>query len=280
MTHVLLTNDDGYAAAGLQAARSQLLDAGYSVTVIAPNGNRSGMARSVTCRERVLVEREDGGTSDPVFSCTGTPVDCVRIGVFAEEFRRPDVVVSGINHGVNLGDDATYSGTLGAALEGAILGLPAVAFSQQDLTGEFHLISHDRHVFALAGLVPHLVDAVVSTPPSGRWAVNVNFPTRLTEPAVEVTRFGRLTYQDRWMRPERSEAGTAYWPYLRRDDPEPAPEVGPGTDFGALAAGGVSVTPISLDWQGDDAGRRLTGWAATVAAAAQTHLRRDGVASG
>src|ERR671911_898344 len=129
---VLLTNDDGIGAEGLHALRRELsaLD-GIDVRVIAPDSNRSGTARSITTRSPLWVEEirfDDGGIG---FATDGTPVDCVRFADLGLLGGRPDLIVSGINHGSNLGDDITYSGTVAAAFEGIVLGVPAVAVSQQ-----------------------------------------------------------------------------------------------------------------------------------------------------
>ena len=129
---VLLTNDDGIGARGLHELRRALLELdGVEVRVIAPNANRSGTARSITTRSPIWVEEvelDDGTTG---FATEGTPVDCVRFADLGLLGGRPDLIVSGINHGSNLGDDVTYSGTVAAAFEGIVLGIPAVAVSQQ-----------------------------------------------------------------------------------------------------------------------------------------------------
>ena len=133
MLNVLLTNDDGIEAEGLQAMRRALARAeDVRLAVIAPDGNRSATARSITTRRPLWVEEvpfEDGRIG---YATDGTPVDCVRLaglGLIAD--FSPDLVVAGINHGANLGDDITYSGTVAAALEGVVLGMPAIAVSQQ-----------------------------------------------------------------------------------------------------------------------------------------------------
>src|SRR5438067_9903771 len=130
---VLLTNDDGIEAAGLQALRRALLELpGIEVAVIAPDGNRSAMARSITTRRPLWVQEVDFDDGTVGYATDGTPVDCVRLASLGliEGFSA-ELVVSGINHGANLGDDITYSGTVAAALEGVVLGLPAIAVSQQ-----------------------------------------------------------------------------------------------------------------------------------------------------
>src|SRR3954469_11463934 len=137
---VLLTNDDGIEAKGLQALRRALLEVpGIELAVVAPDSNRSATARSITIRRPLWVEEVDFGDGTVGYATDGTPVDCVRFATLGliEGFEA-DLIVSGINHGSNLGDDITYSGTVAAALEGVVLGLPAIAISQLSPSGEWH----------------------------------------------------------------------------------------------------------------------------------------------
>src|ERR687890_2020382 len=135
---VPLTNDDGIEAEGLQALRRALLEIpDIELVVIAPDGNRSAMARSITTRRPLWVQEVDFGDGTVGYATDGTPVDCVRFARLGlVEGFEADVIVSGINHGANLGDDITYSGTVAAALEGVVLGLPAIAVSQQSAARE------------------------------------------------------------------------------------------------------------------------------------------------
>jgi 5'-nucleotidase len=134
---VLITNDDGIQATGLNALRKELIGIeGLDVHVIAPDSNRSATARSITTRSPLWVEEipfDDGSSG---FATDGTPVDCVRFAELGLVGERPELIVSGINHGSNLGDDITYSGTVAAALEGIVLGIPAIAISQQSASRE------------------------------------------------------------------------------------------------------------------------------------------------
>src|SRR3954449_12822011 len=135
---VLLTNDDGIEAEGLQTLRRALREIpGIDLAVIAPDGNRSATARSITTRRPLWVEEVDFGDGSVGYATDGTPVDCVRFAKLGliDGFEA-DVVVSGINHGSNLGDDITYSGTVAAALEALVLGIPGIAVSQQSAAGE------------------------------------------------------------------------------------------------------------------------------------------------
>src|ERR687894_2119471 len=134
---VLLTNDDGIGAAGLHAMRRALLEVpGLELAVIAPDSNRSATARSITTRTPLWVEEIELGDGTVGHATDGTPVDCVRFAALGLIEFEPELIVSGINHGSNLGDDITYSGTVAAALEGIVLGLPAIAVSQQTRSGE------------------------------------------------------------------------------------------------------------------------------------------------
>ena len=129
---VLLTNDDGIQASGLHALRRALLEIpGIEVAVIAPDSNRSATARSITTRRPLWVEEVEFGDGTSGFATDGTPVDCVRFATLGLLEFQPELIVSGINHGSNLGDDITYSGTVAAALEGVVLGIPGIAVSQQ-----------------------------------------------------------------------------------------------------------------------------------------------------
>jgi len=131
---VLLTNDDGIGASGLQALRRALLEIdGIELHVIAPDSNRSATARSITTRSPLWVEEVSFDDGTVGYATEGTPVDCVRFADLGLVGERPELIVSGINHGANLGDDVTYSGTVAAALEGIVLGIPAIAVSQQSL---------------------------------------------------------------------------------------------------------------------------------------------------
>src|SRR6516225_5088040 len=152
MLQVLLTNDDGIEAEGLQALRRALAGLrGVRLAVIAPDGNRSAMARSITTRRPLWVTEVPLGDGSVGYATDGTPVDCVRLANLGliDGFQA-DLVVSGINHGANLGDDITYSGTVAAALEGIVLGIPAIAVSQQSRAGRLDWTMDGRYDFGCA----------------------------------------------------------------------------------------------------------------------------------
>src|ERR1700760_4862310 len=176
---VLLTNDDGIQAAGLQTLRRELLTLeGIELAVIAPDGNRSAMARSITTRRPLWVREVDFGDGTIGYATDGTPVDCVRLANLGliEGFEA-ELVVSGINHGANLGDDITYSGTVAAALEAIVLGLPGIAVSQQSAAREPDFISGVGFEFdSAAAFTARLVEELEDVPlPSGT-LLNINVP--------------------------------------------------------------------------------------------------------
>src|ERR687889_199141 len=179
MLRVLLTNDDGIGAAGLQTLRRALLRVGdVELAVIAPDSNRSATARSITFSRPLWVTEvtfEDGTIG---YACDGTPVDCVRLAALGliDGFE-PDVIVSGINHGSKLGDDITYSGTVAAALEGIVLGIPGVAVSQQSRAREMDFRLGERFDFdAAAAFAARVVEEIEDVPLPQGTLLNVNVP--------------------------------------------------------------------------------------------------------
>ena len=176
---VLLTNDDGIEAEGLQALRRALLEVPeVELAVVAPDGNRSAMARSITTRRPLWVEEVDFGDGTVGYATDGTPVDCVRFATLGliEGFEA-DVIVSGINHGSNLGDDITYSGTVAAALEGIVLGIPGIAVSQQSQAREMDFSLGVEFDFSdAATFAARLVEEIESVPLPEGTLLNVNCP--------------------------------------------------------------------------------------------------------
>jgi 5'-nucleotidase len=248
MLNVLLTNDDGIEAEGLQALRGALaaLD-GVRLAVIAPDGNRSAMARSITTRRPLWVEEIPFVDGSVGYATDGTPVDCVRLaslGLVAD--FTTDLVVAGINHGANLGDDITYSGTVAAALEGVVLGIPAIAVSQQSQARALDFRYDGGFSFELAaGFVAALVERIEDVPLPASTLLNVNVPAG--RPAgVEVTSLGKRIYRDELKLDHEDDGPPArrrYWIY----GSDPGFHDEPGTDLAAVAAGRIAVTPIHFD---------------------------------
>src|SRR5690348_3964691 len=197
---VLLTNDDGIEAAGLQALRRALLAVpGVELAVIAPDGNRSAMARSITTRRPLWVQEVGFDDGTVGYASDGTPVDCVRLATLGliDGFE-PDVIVSGVNHGSNLGDDISYSGTVAAALEGIVLGIPGIAVSQQSRAREMTFVpGHEFDFTAAAAFTARVVERLDDVPLPRGTLLNVNFPGTEAIGGVDVARLGKRIYRDR-----------------------------------------------------------------------------------
>jgi len=252
---VLLTNDDGIAAEGLQALRRALVAVpGVELAVIAPDSNRSATARSITTRRPIWVEEvpfEDGTVG---YATDGTPVDCVRFAALGliDGFEA-ELIVSGINHGANLGDDITYSGTVAAALEGVILGIPGVAVSQQSGAGEMDFRPGDAFDFARAAaftarLVDEIAGAADREAGGGRMPLpegtllNVNVPGGEIG-GVDVARLGKRIYRDQLSLVDEESGRRQYRIY--GDAPDYHREE--GTDLASVADGRIAVTPLHFD---------------------------------
>ena len=246
---VLLTNDDGIEAAGLQALRSALLRVeGIELAVIAPDGNRSAMARSITTRRPLWVQEVDFGDGTHGYATDGTPVDCVRLANLGlVEGFQAELVVSGINHGSNLGDDITYSGTVAAALEAIVLGLPGIAVSQQSSARELDFRVGSAFEFETAAtFTARLVAELEATPLPQGTLLNVNVPCPPPS-GVEVARLGKRVYRDELAlvdedldptRPRRQYRIYGDASYERDET---------GTDLAAVAQGKIAVTPVHFD---------------------------------
>jgi 5'-nucleotidase len=248
MLNILLTNDDGIEAEGLQAMRRALAELGdIRLEVIAPDGNRSAMARSITTRRPLWVAETPFPDGTVGYATDGTPVDCVRLASLgAIDGFKADVVVAGINHGSNLGDDITYSGTVAAALEGVVLGLPAIAVSQQSGARAMDFRFDGGFQFEVAaGFVARLVAGLSEIPLRSGTLLNVNVPAGEPE-GVEVCKLGKRIYRDE-LKLATEEQGPPsrrrYWVY----GSDPGFHDLPGTDLAAVAAGRVAVTPIHFD---------------------------------
>jgi len=242
---ILLSNDDGYHAKGLAALASAVQSLADTV-IVAPDRNQSGASHSLTLDAPLRV----GRTEEGVYFVNGTPTDCVHLAITGLLNFEPDMVVAGINHGSNLGDDVLYSGTVAAAIEGRFLGLPAIAVS---LTGD-----SPRH-FATAGVaVCELITRMKNHPLPADTILNVNVPD---VPAAELkgyqaTRLGFRHRAEPAVKAEDPKGNPIYWvgPAGKGQD------AGPGTDFHAVTAGYVSVTPIQVDVTRYDAIEPLGEW--------------------
>jgi 5'-nucleotidase len=260
--HVLLTNDDGIEADGLHALRRALLELpGITLGVIAPDGNRSAMARSITTRRPLWVEEIDFGDGTSGFATDGTPVDCVRLARLGliEGFDA-EIVVSGINHGSNLGDDITYSGTVAAALEGIVLGLPGIAVSQQSRALELDFRQGVAFDFSVAAtFTARLVAEIDQVPLPTGTLININVPGAQPD-GVEVARLGKRVYRDELalMEEDATHPGNRRLYRIYGDAAYENEET--GTDLAAVASGKIAVTPLHFELTAHDGLRALKSY--------------------
>ena len=249
--HILIANDDGYLAPGI-AALVQACQGLGSIDVIAPEQNASGTSNALTLTRPLTMFEARGALGHPVKVLNGTPSDCVHVALTGLLERRPDLVVSGINNGANMGDDTLYSGTVAAAMEGYLFGIPAIAFSQAEKGW--------GQLDAAAATARAIIEQVLaSTQPAGPWLLNVNIPNRADAAALPrvITRLGRRHASEPVIRQQSPRGEPLYWIGPAGD----AREAGAGTDFHAVASGLVSITPLQVDLT--DHARR-SAWAGTL----------------
>jgi 5'-nucleotidase len=234
---VLLTNDDGLHAEGLQTMRRALLEIpGVELAVIAPAENQSATARSITTRRPIWVEEVPYDDGSVGYTTDGTPVDCVRFAALGliEGFEA-DLIVSGINHGSNLGDDITYSGTVACAFEGVLLGIPGVAVSQEWVAGKA------LDFTTAAAFAARVVQEIESSPLPPDTILNINCPAGEAR-GVEVAPLGKRKYTDELKVHEHDGSRRLFQIYG-----EPQAHEQEGTDLAAVADGRIAVTPLHFD---------------------------------
>lgn len=229
---ILLSNDDGYFAPGLAALAEALAGLG-EIVVVAPEQNRSGASNSLTLDRPLFLKQAANG----FHFVNGTPTDCVHLAVTGMLDNLPDIIVSGINHGANMGDDTIYSGTVAAATEGFLLGIPSIAIS---------LTSFEGNNFDSAGLVAReLVQRFIRNPINEPVLLNVNVPDlpHAELRGMEVTRLGRRHKAEPVVKMISPRNETVYWVGAAGA----AADSGDGTDFNAVDRGFVSITPLQID---------------------------------
>jgi len=229
---ILLSNDDGYFAPGLAALAEALQGLG-EIVVVAPEQNRSGASNSLTLDRPLLLKKAASG----FYFVNGTPTDCVHLAVTGMLDKLPDIIVSGINLGANMGDDTIYSGTVAAATEGYLLGIPSIAIS---------MTSFEGNNFASAGRVAReLVERFIRNPIREPVLLNVNVPDipYVELKGMEVTRLGRRHKAEPVVKMISPRKETVYWVGAAGA----AADAGPGTDFNAVERGFVSITPLQID---------------------------------
>lgn len=229
---ILVSNDDGYLAPGLAALAGAMRPFG-TVTVVAPEQNSSGASNSLTLARPLTVSTAPDG----VIFINGTPSDCVHVALTGLLEQRPDLIVSGINNGQNMGDDTIYSGTVAAAMEGFLFGIPSMAFSLIDKGYE--------HLDTAAAMATEVVRRHLERPLPGPFLLNVNVPNRpLAEiKGIMATRLGKRHPSEPVVCTQNPRGEPIYW----IGPAGAAREGGPGTDFHATADGYVSVTPLQID---------------------------------
>jgi len=241
---ILLSNDDGYFAPGLEALAAALRPHA-EITVVAPERDRSGASNSLTLDRPLMVREAANGFR----FVNGTPTDCVHLAVTGLLDALPDMVISGINLGANMGDDTIYSGTVAAATEGFLLGIPSIAIS---------LASKEaRHFETAAGIAVDLVRRHAGAP-AGAWLLNVNVPDipAARVRGIEVTRLGRRHKAEDTIKMKNPRGETVYWVGAAG----PAADAGAGTDFHAVQNERVSVTPLQIDLTHRDRMDEVSGW--------------------
>lgn len=229
---ILISNDDGITAPALMRLKAELAALGR-VIVVAPDRDQSATSQSLTLQRPLRIHRH----GDDVYSVDGTPTDCVLISFHGLLEEKPDLVISGINHGPNMGEDVFYSGTVAAAIEGAMQGVPAIAFS---------LVTRELTDFAEpAAFAKRLVEQAIARGLPPRHVLNVNIPFRpmAAIEGVQLTRLGTRVYRDTLIRKVDPRGKDYYW--IGGEDPVWHPS--PGTDFQAVHEGFISVTPLLLD---------------------------------
>lgn len=243
--HILLSNDDGYSAPGLIALANALRPLA-ELTVVAPERNRSGASNSLTLERPLRISTADNG----FIKVDGTPTDCVHLAITGLLEREPDMVIAGINHGANLGDDVIYSGTVAAATEGRFLGLPAVAIS---LAG-----SNPQHFDTAARVAVTLLKRIQSHPLPSDTILNVNVPdvpwTAIR--GFQSTRLGQRHKAEPVIRATDPRGRTIYWVGCAG----PEQDAGPGTDFHAVRHNYVAVTPLQIDLTRYESLQTLESW--------------------
>jgi 5'-nucleotidase len=229
---ILLSNDDGYQARGLRVLAEYLGDLA-ELTIVAPDRNRSGASNSLTIDLPLRVEQVDTN----LYYVNGTPTDCVHVAITGLLEHEPDMVISGINHGANLGDDVLYSGTVAAAMEGRFLGLPALAVSL--------VLADGRHFATAAGITRRLVEQMIESPLPKDTILNVNVPDVPMSDVngIRATRLGFRHKSEPVVKARDPKNQPIYW----IGPAGPGQDAGPGTDFHAIGERCVSISPMKID---------------------------------
>ncbi len=243
--HILLSNDDGYSAKGLECLAQALTELA-EISVVAPERNRSGASNSLTLDRPLRATTLDNG----FVKVDGTPTDCVHLAITGLLVAEPSMVITGINHGANLGDDVLYSGTVAAATEGRFLGLPAIAMSLAS--------PHPKFFKTAMKVVIQLLQKIQQNPLPEDTILNVNVPDVPQEQlrGYQATRLGQRHKAEPVIKSRDPRGGEIYWV----GSAGPEQDAGPGTDFHAVKNNYVSITPLQIDLTRFDAVEGLSNW--------------------
>ncbi len=246
--HILLSNDDGYLAPGLRILAETLAQR-HTIAVVAPERNRSGASNSLTLERPLRVELAENG----FYYVNGTPTDCVHLAITGLLDQEPDMVVSGINAGANMGDDVLYSGTVAAAMEGRFLGLPALAVSLNAFTPEYFDTA--------ARAVAEFIDLLETRPLTQTTILNMNVPDvpwgKIQ--GLRATRLGNRHKSEGVIKQADPRGDMMYWV----GPPGAAQDAGEGTDFHAVESNYISITPLQIDLTRYDSLKALDDWLTT-----------------
>lgn len=250
---ILITNDDGYQAKGIEALIDSVKDLG-DIIVVAPDGPRSGMSSAITSLQPLRVYLISESQNIKVYATTGTPVDCVKLGISELAERRPDIVLSGVNHGSNAAVAVLYSGTMGAAIEGAVFKIPSIGFSLLDHSHNADFTYSKKYIHFITKQV--LEDGL----PSGT-CLNVNIPKGDDIKGIRVCRQTSGQWVNEFMQSKDGADKDIYWLTGNFENDEPSDEM---TDEWALANRYVSVVPVKVDMTNHDLIASIKSWEAIL----------------
>lgn len=249
--HLLLSNDDGISALGIRTLANRLAAAGHQVTVVCPDGERSATGHGLTLHDPIRADQVTGvfASNIDAWACSGTPADCVKLGLGAVLSQRPDFVLAGINHGPNLGTDVIYSGTVSAAMEGNLEGIPSIAFSLGSYSAKEFQPAADFAVSLLQQLQGQVLPAGVM--------LSVNVPAVPAEEiqGAKITRQGIRHYNEIWEKRQDPRGRTYFWlageaiesiDHVDAHNPH-LPDL-PPTDVQMIQRNFITVTPLHYDW--------------------------------
>lgn len=246
---ILITNDDGYRAKGINALINSVKGLG-EILVVAPDGPRSGMSSAISALQPLRIHLEKEETDLKIYSCTGTPVDCVKLGISQLASRKPDIVISGINHGSNAAVAVIYSGTMGAALEGAIFKIPSIGFSLLDHSAQADFTYSQEYTRLITEQV--LQEGL----PVGT-CLNVNIPKGDDLKGIKICRQTSGQWVEEFMPSKDGVNKQVFWLTGRFHNDEPFDEA---TDEWALSQGYVSVVPVKIDMTNYDHINKMKSW--------------------